>query len=257
MSRIFVCGDLHGRSEDMKKLTSKKWKMQHELNKNDFLIQLGDFGLVWYDITNPKFKEDMYYRNWLSDKNYTTLFLDGNHENHDLLNNLEIESKFGGKVGLVNTKYGNIYHLKRGEIYTINNKKFLIIGGAETQFKGVECKEWWKNEILSNEDKKNILDNLKKHDFKVDFVLSHNCPLSVGNEMASKKFGGGWSFSEKEFEKYFFKSNDSVAIFMEFLLKEGLSAKEWHFGHWHEDVKLKINEITYYCHYNNIPLELI
>jgi hypothetical protein len=65
----------------------------------------------------------------LNERPWTTLVVDGNHDNHDRLNQLPVEEKFGGKVGVI---ADSIYHLKRGEIYQIQDKKILSFGGAES-----------------------------------------------------------------------------------------------------------------------------
>ena len=54
-----------------------------------------------------------------------------------MLSQLPIEEKWGGKVGVIYTKSKPLYHLKRGEIYTINGQTILTIGGAESQDKDI------------------------------------------------------------------------------------------------------------------------
>lgn len=39
----------------------------------------------------------MWWRSWLNDRPFTTLFVDGNHENFDLLNAYPVENWHGGK----------------------------------------------------------------------------------------------------------------------------------------------------------------
>ena len=80
---IFITGDIHG-NIDINKLNSKKFAEQKNLTKSDFVIIAGDFGLVW-----DESKECQYWIKWLSEKNFTTLFIDGNHENFNLLNSYE------------------------------------------------------------------------------------------------------------------------------------------------------------------------
>lgn len=48
VSRIFVTGDLHGQI-DIRKLNKRNFPIQEELTKEDYLIIVGDFGLVWHD----------------------------------------------------------------------------------------------------------------------------------------------------------------------------------------------------------------
>ena len=58
---------------------------------------------------------------------FTTLFVDGNHENFDRLYSYPIIEWHGGKVHKINS---SIFHLMRGEIYEIDNKKIFAFGGA-------------------------------------------------------------------------------------------------------------------------------
>lgn len=43
---IYVCGDTHG-PVHIDKLREENWLEQKSLTKDDFLIILGDFGLIW------------------------------------------------------------------------------------------------------------------------------------------------------------------------------------------------------------------
>ena len=80
---IFITGDTHI-PLDISKLNSDKFPQQKELTKNDYVIICGDFGGIWYG--NEK---DNYWLNWLEKKNFTTLFVDGNHENFAALSQYE------------------------------------------------------------------------------------------------------------------------------------------------------------------------
>lgn len=89
---IFITGDTHGKY-DIKKLNSKLFSLGKELNKEDYVIITGDFGFIWYGN-----REDEYWLKWFDKKPFTTLFVDGNHENFDLLNRYNVESWSGGKI---------------------------------------------------------------------------------------------------------------------------------------------------------------
>ena len=93
---IFVCGDIHADISHISKRAMKKQNIK--LTENDYLIILGDFGGVWYYPESRFYKQNVYLQKWLSKQPWTTLFVDGNHENHDLLNQYPVEVWNGGNV---------------------------------------------------------------------------------------------------------------------------------------------------------------
>ena len=72
---IYITGDLHG-GIDISKLNMKNFLQQKQLTKKDYVLICGDFGLVF-----DNSKEELFWRNWLHERNFITLFVDGNHEN--------------------------------------------------------------------------------------------------------------------------------------------------------------------------------
>ena len=75
---IYVTGDTHGR-HDFGKLFDDSWPEGQTLTRDDYVVVCGDFGGVWYDIdlSDPS----LLLLFWEAQP-WTTLFLDGNHENH-------------------------------------------------------------------------------------------------------------------------------------------------------------------------------
>ncbi len=72
---IYITGDIHG---DASRLSTDIFPEQNEMTKEDYMIILGDFGLVW-DYRGEN-KNEKYWLDWLENKPFTTLFIDGNHE---------------------------------------------------------------------------------------------------------------------------------------------------------------------------------
>src|SRR6478609_4690614 len=105
-----ICGDIHG-DHDIHKLNSNNFPEGREMTKKDILLQAGDFGLLW---NNRKTDDEAHWLNWLASKPWTTLFIDGNHENFVRLNALPQVEMFGGMVGVVQE---SVYHLLRGNVY--------------------------------------------------------------------------------------------------------------------------------------------
>ncbi len=207
---IYITGDTHI-PVDITKLSSKRFPQQKEMTSEDYLIICGDFGGVWCGD-----HEELYWRKWLEKKNFTTLFVDGNHENFGLLNEYPIVSFFGGKAHKISDK---IFHLMRGEIYEIEGKKIFTFCGASSHDKDVrtEGKNWWKEEIPSKEEMNSALQNLDNAEWNVDFVITHSAPTKIQREFAPD-----------------YEEN----VLTDFLqsVKEKLSYEKWFFGHYHKDL---------------------
>ena len=80
---IYITGDCHA---EWNKFSTNNFPEQKEMTRDDFVIVCGDFG-IWHDS-----KSERWWLDWLSEKNFTILFVDGNHENFDRLYSDEFES---------------------------------------------------------------------------------------------------------------------------------------------------------------------
>ena len=118
---VYLTGDTHG---DIDRFGHGRLRW---LNRRDTVVVLGDFGFVW-----DGSKEEQKKLDWLRKRPYTLLFLDGCHENYDLLAQYPTEERFGGTVQALG---GNVYHVCRGSVLTLEGKKYLCFGGAESQDK--------------------------------------------------------------------------------------------------------------------------
>jgi predicted phosphohydrolase len=77
------------------------------MGRHDCIIVAGDFGGV---MTGTPSEE--HWLNWLEDQPFTSLFVDGNHENFDRLNSMPIHRWHGGSVHFVRS---HVIHLMRGQ----------------------------------------------------------------------------------------------------------------------------------------------
>jgi hypothetical protein len=237
---IYAFGDLHGTLE-IYKLSSEYFPEGKTLTKDDYVIVLGDYGLIWNGVPS---KEEIWWTNWLSEKPWTTLFVDGNHEHHARLDNLETTEMFGGTVGLAGlNKEDSIYHLKRGEIYTIDNKKFFVMGGAYSVDKANRTPgvSWWAREEPSLAERNHGIDNLEKHDWKVDFILTHTGPTSALLPII-QMYANDTIYGNK-------LTKDSTVDFHD-MVQEKTTYYKWRMGHMHEDVT--IGKVR--CLYNDYEL---
>ena len=63
----------------------------------------------------------------LSSLPFTIAFVDGCHENFDLLEQYPIEEWNGGKIHRISE---NIVHMMRGQVFYIQGKKIFTFGGG-------------------------------------------------------------------------------------------------------------------------------
>ena len=117
---VYVTGDLHGEYARFSDPTFRR------LKKGDTLIVCGDFGFLW----KGGKKEEALLRK-IGKKRYTVLFLDGRHENFELLNAYPVTDWNGGKAQVIS---GNLIHLLRGELYTLEGESYFTFGGGESPF---------------------------------------------------------------------------------------------------------------------------
>lgn len=242
---IYCTGDTHG---NWNRFSTDIFPEQKEMTRDDFVIICGDFGL-WADT-----KEEKYWLDWLNDKPFTTLFIDGNHENFTRLNNeFEVVGFHGGKAHKVRD---NIYHLIRGYVFDICDKKIFTFGGAKSHdiddgiidpanFKTkkdfqeeykhwvkagkifrVNNVSWWKEEMPTAEEMAFGLKTLAAHNFKVDFIITHCCPQQVVSMFSPYK--------ADELTEYF----DAVA--------EKTKFKKWFFGHYHDNRQIMCDYVMLY-----------
>lgn len=206
---IYVTGDTHA-NLDIGKLSSRRFKEQKEMSKDDYLIVCGDFGLVWDGSAR-----EMYWQDWLTGRNFTTLWIDGNHENFDILYEFPLTDKFGGKVREIAP---DIYHLDRGQVLTIDGKKIFVMGGAKSHDREyrIEHISWWEQEMPTSAEMERAIEALDKCGWEVDYVITHCAPKSVQKMVCS------WY------------ENDPLVSFLE-RVRTDLKFKRWYFGHYHID----------------------
>ncbi|MCC8044064.1 MAG: metallophosphoesterase [Clostridiales bacterium] len=232
---IYLTGDTH--ADWMSRLSSDIFPEGKEMTKDDYVIILGNFG-IWQNDSSEQYRLD-----WLEGKPFTTLFLDGNHENFDRLYSEEFPTvPFAG--GMAQRIRPSVYHLLRGEAYTLADKIFYVFGGASSHDirdgilqKGdpriqiwkrdnawgrrpyklfrVEHESWWKQELPSESEIAHGRKTLDGLGWKVDYVLTHCAPLEI-----QKMMDPGWAQTD---------------VLIDFLSEvyEKADFRHWFFGHYH------------------------
>ena len=158
---VYITGDTHG---DFSRFTSPAAR---RLKKGDCLIVCGDFGFLW-----DGGKREAATLKKIARLPYTVLFLDGRHENYDLLGEYPAVEWNGGKVQVIEE---GLMHLMRGEIYTIEHETYFAFGGGESPDPGLrsDAKTWWEEESPTAGEMLAARRRLQEAGNKVDYILTH------------------------------------------------------------------------------------
>lgn len=245
---IFCTGDTH-QGHDIAKLKYFAQEGGKELTKDDYVIICGDFGLLWnyqetgeYMPSNPadahwtRRERELY--DWYNELPWTTLWVDGNHESFDRLDSYPISEWHGGRVQKISD---SIIHLMRGEIFELEGKTILTFGGAQSTDRGFvthtedfdEHRFWWRQEIPSIAEYNHAVDNLKKHDYKVDYIITHDCPFDIKQVIY-----------EITFDSYGNTNANAVSAMLNSWLYT-VDFTHWYCGHLHMDRDVKNVSVLY------------
>lgn len=214
---VYLTGDTHGELDRFQR-GELRW-----LGKRDVVIVLGDFGFVWDGSREEQKKLD-----WLRKRPYTLIFLDGTHENYDLLGRYPTIEMFGGKVQDLG---GNIYHVCRGSVLELEGKSYLCFGGGESPDReereyGVN---WWPQEMPSDEEYAFCEQNLEARNWQVDYVLTHDAPSRF-----------------LDFTVLASGESNRLHLFLDKLLLK-MQYEKWFFGCYHKDMQLSTKSRCLFC----------
>lgn len=206
---IYITGDIH---RDF----SRFYKLKKD--SNNMLIVLGYVGINYY--LN---EEDKNYKEYLKKLNLKLFCVRGNHEERpeNISTYKEVEM-FGGKV-LIEEEYPNLIFAKEGEIYNIDGKKILVIGGAysvDKQYRLLHGYKWFKDEQLTKKEMDTILGKVKGKHF--DIVLTHTCPYKYEPRDVFMQ-GLDQSKVDKSTEQFLDK------------IEENINYDKWYCGHYHTE----------------------
>ena len=206
---MYLIGDTHGNSNNDGEKIKKIPKL-----KDILVIILGDFGFI--NIIEDKNEKEWF--DFFQKLPFKLCFIDGNHENFERLKKFPEIEFYNGTAGFI---HNCVYHLKRGQIYIINNKKILTIGGASSIDKNnrIINVSWWKDEEITYLEEKITLENLDKHKWEVDYVLTHTLPGKI----------------IKDNLDFYNIKEDANTKFFDNLIYSGMKFKKWYCGHFHID----------------------
>lgn len=244
--KLYVSGDCH---MDYTRFNTRNFPEGKTLTKEDAVIICGDFG---YGFCGEK--ELKHQMDWLEEKPFTVLFVDGNHENFDLLNALPTQEWHGGKVHAIRP---SVLHLMRGQVYEFGGKTLFTFGGASShdcevilepddpnrkhkekrlKTQGILYRinrvNWWREELSTQKEMEEGLANLEEHNWSVDYIFTHCCPSAI---------------LEKNFPPDY--KQDVLTAYLEKIRQE-CEYQKWFFGHYH--INRNLNEAKAIAIYEQI-----
>ena len=229
---IFVTGDTHG---GFQRFEDQYFPEQKDMSRNDSVIVCGDFGGLWSGSLTEE-----YWLDWLEQRPFTTLFVDGNHENFRRLDTFPVRTWHGGSVHQIRP---HVLHLMRGQLYEIMGKTFFTMGGAKShdvedgildpaepdfQIRKKDLKRagkrrfrvlghsWWPEELPSDEEYHTALKTLERTNWQVDYVITHCASTSIALSMDRHN------------------EADHLTEFLE-MVDRRLKYEYWFFGHFHDN----------------------
>lgn len=165
--KLMLAGDWHGN------LHWARLAIDHAArNGCDTLLHLGDFG--WW-IDNAQTKAYLAgVQGQARRANITLYWLDGNHEDHSRIWDLN-QPDVGGPLR-ISEHLPNVLFLPRGLRWEWWGKTWMSVGGAASVDRSLRTPgiDWWPEETLTDQQ----LEYCCRPD-KVDVIVSHDCPLGV------------------------------------------------------------------------------
>ncbi len=164
---LYVTGDMHGNINRFSQPELKK------LKKNDTLFVCGDFGFIW----DNSAKEQKNLKK-ISSKKYTVCFIDGTHENFELLKNYKLGTYKGGLARKISD---NIYYLQRGQVYDFDGESVFVMGGGESPDIDLRYDRdtWSSDETPVRQELIDGAKKLQERNFRVDYILTHEPPAKI------------------------------------------------------------------------------
>lgn len=196
-SCLRLIGDVHGRISNY----------IHLAKEAEYSIQLGDLGFDYSELNN------------ISSETHKVLA--GNHDNYEKHGDKFIKqtSHFLGDFGIHSTPFGNYFFVRGGHSIDLMQRTPGL--------------DWWADEQISHQQAIQCLNLYEKN--KPDFVISHECPESIVDQVSTLTQYNGESI----------KPSFTCKLLQQLL--EIHRPSVWFFGHHHRKWLKIIKNTEFHC----------
>jgi len=201
--KFLILGDTHCEWEPTNVTVAQALSFHPDITH---IIQVGDFGYGWPQVKPLKFSKAFFdNEDYKLLDNIEKLWIDGNHENFDKLDQDNGAWQPGWK------------YVSRGSVLSVNEVNIMFMGGASSIDKmyRVPHQSWWPQETIKYSD----INKALQYDGKIHAIISHEHPSS-------------FPYSDERYGDSQFHEGKSDQGLLNVLL-EKYKPDYWFFGHHH------------------------
>lgn len=214
MPQLAICGDWHANTQFA---VSTLRAINYSDPQVDTIFHLGDFGYRFErDYTDA-------VSHALCEYGMTLYFIDGNHDNHEYLAQLD---KTHDGMGVVADR---IYHVPRGHTWRKDRLTVLAMGGAYSIDKMYRTQgvSWWPQEVIAYSEVRRALEG---PELSYDMLFSHDAPIEAPVKRSSAYKDDPFTRTNQEYLQ---------------MLVGYMDIKTVVHGHWHQRYNAVISGVHY------------
>jgi len=216
--KFLILGDVHCYWADMNITIARAIKAHPDITH---IVQVGDFGYGNWGTGEKPFKAS---RAYLDDdamkvyQNAEKLWLDGNHENHDMLD------QDGGAW------QPDWTYMPRGSVLEVDGYRVMFFGGASSIDKSrrIPHVSWWPQESITYSQ---VRQALEETEGRIDAIFSHEHPSDI-------------PYSDIRYGDDPFGDGDKTLLNE---LRKAVRPDFWFFGHHHHADRGTLDGMEWFC----------
>ncbi len=221
---VYITGDIHGSMKYLNDLF-----MKYSPKKDDIIVLLGDVCINYFGSL-----DDIDSKRLMKKLGSVFFCIHGNHENRPQnIASYKEKEWHGGRV-MYEEDYPNILFPVDGDIFDIEGRKCLVIGGAysvDKYYRIMRGDKWWPDEQPTPAIKEHTEDMIASN--KTDVIFSHTCPYKyIPRECFLP--GIDQSSVDRSTEEWLDR------------IEEKADYKAWYLGHWHTNKRVDRMHFLYH-----------